>query len=213
MEKTISTSKPSAKPAKVIKKVDLGAAASYGKDAAFQNSDLMSSSTQPQTQTNKIDIFDDFFSSESQQKDDNDDDFNPRADTSLPIPKQAPLSDFGDFNNAFASSNINSANLNDEFADFTSAFNSNMSLSNPVPQTQTSLMDLNHPNVANPVPNASMLPLDKLLSNSDAESNNVNLLQAQNLANQTLNQNDNNKNNNNACKFLNDYNFIILFLL
>ncbi|KAI4501191.1 hypothetical protein M0802_003564 [Mischocyttarus mexicanus] len=155
--KTISgsTSSINASPARTtrnIKKVDLGAAANYGKD---QSSAFSSLGNHPK---NKNDILNDIFDS---QKDNNtksaidDDDFNPRGNNH----SQTVNLDFGDFASAFGSPTVKMKE-NDEFADFTSAFNSgatspnNSSIQSHVSQNnQLSFMGSTIPNTSNTMTN------------------------------------------------------------
>ncbi|XP_011505666.1 PREDICTED: telomere length regulation protein TEL2 homolog [Ceratosolen solmsi marchali] len=87
---------------RIIKKVDLGAAANYGKDQVSSSP----SQLQP-TSRNKNDIFNDIFDTQNDNNitvsskwpaDNNeDDDFNPRAENYAPLPSGQNVSDFGDF--------------------------------------------------------------------------------------------------------------------
>ncbi|XP_034945393.1 clathrin interactor 1 isoform X2 [Chelonus insularis] len=114
------------KSIKNVKKVDLGAAANYGKD--------LSGSTKQASGvlTSKNDLLNDIFDANDDNSRviiDNDDDFNPR-DTN-PFPQTDNLnSNFGDFSSAFGGKNNKNNSSNDEFADFTSAFNSELTISN-----------------------------------------------------------------------------------
>ncbi|XP_043491684.1 uncharacterized protein LOC122517390 isoform X2 [Polistes fuscatus] len=155
--KTISgsTSSVNASPVRTtrnIKKVDLGAAANYGKD---QSNTFSSVGNHPK---NKNDILNDIFDS---QKDNNiksaidDDDFNPRGNNH----SQTANLDFGDFASAFGSPTVKMKE-NDEFADFTSAFNSgatspnNSSVQSHVSQNnQLSFMGSTIPNTSNTMTN------------------------------------------------------------
>lgn len=88
---------------KPIKKIDLGAAANYARDASQSPIPKAASDSS----NNNIDLFD------------NGDDFNPREQEAKTEP--APANDFGDFASAFGDSN--GPRPTDEFADFSSAFN------------------------------------------------------------------------------------------
>nr|XP_050850642.1 telomere length regulation protein TEL2 homolog isoform X1 [Vespula vulgaris] len=148
-----SISSVNASPARItrsLKKVDLGAAANYGKE----QSNAFSSPANHQK--NKNDILNDIFDS---QNDNNtkstidDDDFNPRGNHSQP----ANL-DFGDFASAFGSPTVKMKE-NDEFADFTSAFSSgvtspnNSSVQSHASQNQLSFMGTTIPNTSNTMTN------------------------------------------------------------
>lgn len=111
-----------------IKKIDLGAAASYGKSTATPS-------------TNKQEILDDLFKTCPKNTHSSaEDDFDPRADE--PKPPSKENADFGDFSAAFES-----PPANDGFADFTSAFTSTSApVAGPstpsVPHASTSNLDL-----------------------------------------------------------------------
>ncbi|KAG5331905.1 EPN4 protein, partial [Acromyrmex charruanus] len=153
-----STNTSPARTTRTIKKVDLGAAANYGKEQSNnsapvqQNSSLSSPKNQQKT---KNDILNDIFES---QKDNNrldDDDFNPRANTQSFAQPQNANADFGDFTSAFNNSaTVKTKDSNDEFADFTSAFN-NVTISNTPsqPQSQINLMGVTIPTMNNPTVN------------------------------------------------------------
>lgn len=118
-----STNSPT-KSIRTVKKVDLGAAANYGKDKAPTN-DLIQgnliSSPMKTPQKSKNDILNELFDSQndnSRSAIDNDDDFNPREN---------PNANFGDFSSAFGQKQSKTEG-NDEFADFTSAFNSGVTI-------------------------------------------------------------------------------------
>lgn len=165
----ISVPSANASPARgttrTIKKVDLGAAANYGKEQSnvsleseshcyianftifnsnvlfhLQNSAPVQQSNNLSSPTNqqrtKNDILNDIFESQSDNNRLDDDDFNPRANTqSFAQPQNANL-EFGDFASAFNNSaTVKTKESNDEFADFTSAFN-NVTISNPPSQPQ-----------------------------------------------------------------------------
>lgn len=99
----------------------------------------MTSPVKQQKSTNNIlnDLFEsnnENLSSNIENNVDDDDDFNPRANTGSTIPSQnVNTSDFGDFTSAFGNS-TNKVKDNDEFADFTSAFNSGMTIQSPATQ-------------------------------------------------------------------------------
>lgn len=111
----IAATKSPTKSSKPIKKIDLGAAATYGRDASQSPVPK-----QPDTSNNN------FFTAVDN------DDFNPRE-------AEAPAGDFGDFatvfNHSTSSNNVSiiappaaGAETPDDFADFSSAFNSNQPL-------------------------------------------------------------------------------------
>ncbi|XP_033207227.1 uncharacterized protein LOC117166897 [Belonocnema kinseyi] len=121
-----------------LKKVDLGAAANFGKDQSNiispPHGNLMTSPVKQQKSTNNIlnELFESNNENSTSNIDKDDDDFNPRANTYSSLPTQnvnAP--DFGDFSSAFGGS-TNKVKDNDEFADFTSAFNSGLALTSPI---------------------------------------------------------------------------------
>lgn len=99
----------------------------------------MTSPVKQQKSTNNIlnDLFESNNENVTSNVDNNDDDdFNPRANTGSSLPTQnVNTSDFGDFTSAFGNS-TNKTKDNDEFADFTSAFNSGVTISSPVSQLQ-----------------------------------------------------------------------------
>ncbi|XP_047351772.1 telomere length regulation protein TEL2 homolog isoform X1 [Vespa velutina] len=151
--KTISGSMSSVNASPVrttrnLKKVDLGAAANYGKE----QSNAFSSPANHQK--NKNDILNDIFDS---QNDNNtkstidDDDFNPRGNNH----SQPANLDFGDFASAFGSPTVKMKE-NDEFADFTSAFSSGVTSPNNslhASQNQLSFMGNTIPNTSNTTTN------------------------------------------------------------
>lgn len=123
-----------------IKKVDLGAAANYGKEQTINTSTPSSLISSPIKKNNKNndDILNDLFDSKNDNNtrsiidNDDDDDFNPRDnDYNTQVSKNINAN-FGDFTSAF--SGVTSCNTkqdnNDEFADFTSAFNSSLTIGN-----------------------------------------------------------------------------------
>lgn len=115
-----------------IKKVDLGAAANFGKESN-KNTDLITKTK------NKNDILNDLFDNKNNDNNntrsiidnDDDDDFNPRDNDYTPVVNKVN-NNFGDFTNAFSGvNNKNDKNdKNDEFADFTTAFDSNLTIGN-----------------------------------------------------------------------------------
>ncbi|CAB3258606.1 unnamed protein product [Arctia plantaginis] len=109
-----------AKPSTPVKKIDLGAAASYGKTSSSQLSSASVPPPKNQTQQSQ-ELLDDLFktcptpsTTPSHTGSLVLDDFDPRAEE--PKPPRKVSNDFGDFTNAFSDNN------NDGFADFTSAF-------------------------------------------------------------------------------------------
>lgn len=165
--KTIQGTTPSAnaspaRTTRTIKKVDLGAAANYGKE----QSNTFSSPANHQK--NKNDILNDIFDSQNDNNSKSaidDDDFNPRATTQPPASSQNSKLDFGDFASAFCGLNVKPKE-NDEFADFTSAFNSGVTSNNPsiqshISQNQVPFIGATAPNVNNTMTNNlsnTMLP-------------------------------------------------------
>ncbi|XP_076246198.1 clathrin interactor lqfR [Calliopsis andreniformis] len=162
---SISTTTNNASPARTtrtIKKVDLGAAANYGREQSNNGISGSQSTTLslPMKQKSKNDILNDIFDSQNENTTksvvDDDDDFNPRANTQSTVQSQNVNVDFGDFTSAFGTPTVKTKESNDEFADFTSAFNSSLAISNPsvqsqLPQTQINLMGATIPNVNSPV--------------------------------------------------------------
>lgn len=196
---------PNASPARgsrPIKKVDLGAAANFGKDQAKPNSpplgNLMTSPVKQQKSTNNIlnELFESNNENEVSNAENDDDDFNPRANTYSSLPTQkSNAPDFGDFTSAFGSSG-NMAKDSDEFADFTSAFNSGVSITNPVSSTQAHMAP-GAINLGQPITNNSsstMLPGSQsnipAFGNMDSANNMFNSLQPQ--VAQSLNSSNNN---------------------
>ncbi|XP_067007482.2 clathrin interactor 1 isoform X2 [Anabrus simplex] len=112
-----------------LKKIDLGAAANYGKDSNSSNStpskNSLNKSSNQNTNKNE-DLLNDILegtairTNSNQVVDGSDDDFNPRA-SDLPAP---PSGEFGDFSSAFEKQATISKNseTSDNFADFSSAF-------------------------------------------------------------------------------------------
>lgn len=109
-----SLNKSPVRTTKPVKKVDLGAAASFGVNEKVEKtppgSDLLN------------------------------DDFDPRASETPSEPKQQQISEFGDFENAFGSSANAPKKEEDDFADFSSAFNTTNSSFNPAPQSNANLL-------------------------------------------------------------------------
>ncbi|XP_015429698.1 PREDICTED: uncharacterized protein LOC107186364 isoform X1 [Dufourea novaeangliae] len=218
---SVSTASTNASPARLprtIKKVDLGAAANYGREqsnngvSGIQNNSL----SLPIKQKSKNDILNDIFDSQSENNTksavDDDEDFNPRANTQSTVQSQNTNVDFGDFTSAFGSPTVKTKD-NDEFADFTSAFNSSVTISNPsvqsqLPHAQINLMGATVPNVNSSVTNnannsmfintqsvstpslTSMTAANAHSQNTNVNSNLFDTLQPQALNNQqTLNNN------------------------
>ncbi|XP_011299277.1 clathrin interactor 1 isoform X2 [Fopius arisanus] len=125
---------PSRNPSRPVKKVDLGAAANYGKDQSAKGSpavvqgNLISSPIKSQPKKYN-DILNDLFETSndnSRTAIDNDDDFNPRESDYVPVASQnVANSNFGDFTSAFGGTKQDN---DDQFADFTSAFNSGVTI-------------------------------------------------------------------------------------
>lgn len=104
----------------------------------------MTSPVKQQKSTNNIlnELFESNNENSSSNIDNDDDDFNPRANTYSSLPTQnvnAP--DFGDFTSAFGGS-TNKVKDNDEFADFTSAFNSGLTVTSPISPSQPHQADI-----------------------------------------------------------------------
>ncbi|GLV44440.1 liquid facets-Related [Carabus blaptoides fortunei] len=138
--------KSPAKLAKPIKKIDLGAAATYGRDA--------SQSPIPKTDANSnnnIDFFNEPLDNAT------DADFNPR-DTEQPKP--SVVGDFGDFETAFGAKE---SPANDDFADF-SAFNSGYAPVNTAPVQNSVAQPAVQPNSAQPTVQPAVQPVQ---SNTD----------------------------------------------
>ena len=158
---TIPTNPSPARTARTIKKVDLGAAANYGREQANNGipGTQTTTLTLPIKQKSKNDILNDIFDSQNENNAKpvvDDDDFNPRANTQPAVQTQNANADFGDFTSAFGSPTAKTKENNDEFADFTSAFNSSVTISNSpaqiqLPQTQMNLMGATIPNINSPV--------------------------------------------------------------
>lgn len=112
------------KPTTPVKKIDLGAAASYGKSTPAVTSQSPAAPSQAQSQQSQ-ELLDDLFktcaptTSPAHTADLVLDDFDPRAEE-VKLPRKVS-NEFGDFTNAFDSNNAG-------FADFTSAFSDNNSL-------------------------------------------------------------------------------------
>ncbi|CAL7945760.1 unnamed protein product [Xylocopa violacea] len=217
---TTSTNASPARATRTIKKVDLGAAASYGREQS--NNGIIGSQNNSLSgkHSNKNDILNDIFDSQNENNTksvvDDDDDFNPRANTQPSIQAQNANAEFGDFTSAFGSPTVKTKDSNDEFADFTSAFNSSVTISNPpvvvvqpqLPQTQMNLMGATIPNInssisdnvnntmfinaqtVNPPSFTPIAPANTLPQNPNMPSNLFDTLQPQALSNQqTLNNN------------------------
>ncbi|XP_025075177.1 clathrin interactor 1 isoform X2 [Pogonomyrmex barbatus] len=158
--KSTQISSANASPARtrIIKKVDLGAAANYGKEQSNNNTPVQQNNSQSSPtnqQKTKNDILNDIFESQSDNSKLDDDDFNPRANIQSFAQSQNTNIDFGDFTSAF--NNPAAAKMkesNDEFADFTSAFN-NVTISNSPnqPQSQINLMSTAISTMNNPITN------------------------------------------------------------
>lgn len=99
-----------------------------------------------------------------------DDDFNPRANTQPSFVQSQNLnSDFGDFTTAFNSStNVKMKDNNDEFADFTSAFNS-VAISNLPSQPQSQTVNL----MGATVPTVNSLVTNNANMNNTMCANNI----------------------------------------
>ncbi|XP_014219643.1 telomere length regulation protein TEL2 homolog [Copidosoma floridanum] len=209
----ISNASPARTP-KTIKKIDLGAAANYGKDQQQQSQspvNLMRSPIKQQpVQRNKNDILNDIFDSHNDNNGaanaNNDDDFNPRADSYTPVPSAQGSGDFGDFTSAFGSPTIGSKSKNtDEFADFSTAFDSGLNISQPaaaaatVPQQQhqpqISLLGATIPNIGNPMADNLITPKSAQINTGFGTGND---LFNSSLNNQSQNIDSSNINNNNT---------------
>lgn len=206
---SISSNPSPARASRPIKKVDLGAAANYGKDQGnLTQGNLMTSPVKQQKSTNNIlnDLFEsnnENLSSNIENNVDDDDDFNPRANTGSTIPSQnVNTSDFGDFTSAFGNS-TNKVKDNDEFADFTSAFNSGMTIQSPATQLPGAI------NISQQSDNLSGTMLPGVQTNAspfgNLESGNVSLQNTNLMGNNMFNslpsqgiQSWNNGNNNTA---------------
>ncbi|XP_032685910.1 telomere length regulation protein TEL2 homolog [Odontomachus brunneus] len=200
-----ATSSP-VRTSRPTKKVDLGAAANYGKEqsnnsTSTQQTNNLSPVNQQKT---KNDILNEIFESQSDNSGKlDDDDFNPRASTQSYIQPQNANLDFGDFTSAFnnSSANAKSKDGNDEFADFTSAFNA-VTLSGPPnqPQSQISLMGVTIPGVNSPTSNNANITMyantqtaftgsGAAPQNSKTSNDLFDSLSPQSLNNQTTNNN------------------------
>ncbi|XP_031784859.1 telomere length regulation protein TEL2 homolog isoform X1 [Nasonia vitripennis] len=189
---------------RTIKKVDLGAAANYGKDQP----NLMTSPVKQPPQRSRNEILNDIFDSQNDNNgtvtktDNDDDDFNPRADNYAPLSTSQNVSsgDFGDFTSAFGSppTSKQQESGGDEFADFTSAFDSGLSISQQPPQPQQpqiSLIGATIPNIGNPMADNLMAPIGTQVNTGFGAGNDLfNTMQSQTLVNQP--QTINNSNNN-----------------
>nr|XP_034191969.1 telomere length regulation protein TEL2 homolog isoform X2 [Osmia lignaria] len=139
---TVSTNASPARMPRAIKKVDLGAAANYGRE-------------QSNNENNTKSVVDDD-EDDDDDHDDNDDDFNPRANTQPAVQTPSANADFGDFTSAFGTPSVKTKDSNDEFADFTSAFNSSVTISNHQMQSQSSQAQINLIGTAIPNINSSI---------------------------------------------------------
>ncbi|XP_052749029.1 clathrin interactor 1 isoform X3 [Galleria mellonella] len=118
----ISLKSPAArKPSTPVKKIDLGAAATYGKSVTPTPAPTPTTAPpQSHTAQQSQELLDDLFKTCSAPTTANlvlEDDFDPRAEEQKSSPKES--SDFGEFTNAFGAP---STGGDDGFADFTSAF-------------------------------------------------------------------------------------------
>ncbi|XP_018392391.1 PREDICTED: telomere length regulation protein TEL2 homolog isoform X1 [Cyphomyrmex costatus] len=154
-----STNTSPARTTRTMKKVDLGAAANYGKEQSNNSAPVQQNNTlsSPKNQQkSKNDILNDIFESQNDNNKLDDDDFNPRANSTQSFAQpQNANADFGDFTSAFNNSaTVKTKDSNDEFADFTSAFN-NVTISNTSsqPQSQINLMGVTIPTMNNPIAN------------------------------------------------------------
>lgn len=212
----VSANTSPARAPRTIKKVDLGAAANYGKEQP-NNGAQNNSTSSPTKQKSKNEILDDIFDSQYENNTkpvvEDDDDFNPRATTQSSPQAQPANADFGDFTSAFGSPTVKTKEGNDEFADFTSAFSNNAPVPSPPvqtqpPQAQINLMGSTIPNVNNPIadnmnsamfintqqassPTFPTIPTGNTLAQNTSLPNNLfDTLQPQSLSNQpTLNNN------------------------
>ncbi|XP_011140638.1 telomere length regulation protein TEL2 homolog isoform X1 [Harpegnathos saltator] len=203
-----STTSSPVRTTRPIKKVDLGAAANYGKEQSSnsistqQSNNLSSPINQQKT---KNDILNEIFESQSDNSGRlDDDDFNPRANTQSYIQPQNTNLDFGDFTSAFNNSltNVKSKDSNnDEFADFTSAFNNTVTISNPPsqPQSQIGLIGVtilgvnssttNNANTIYANTQTAFIGSDVAMQNSKMSNDLFDSLSPQTLNNQTMNNN------------------------
>ncbi|XP_076388070.1 clathrin interactor lqfR isoform X2 [Megachile rotundata] len=213
---TIPTNASPARVTRTIKKVDLGAAANYGREQSNNGISGSQNNSLSIKQKSKNDILNDIFDSQNENNTKSvvdDDDFNPRANTQPTVQTQNANADFGDFTSAFGNPAAKTKDSNDEFADFTSAFNSSVTISNPqmqpqLPQTQINLIGSAIPNINSSVTDnvnnamfmntqsASSPPFTAMTSGntfsqtSNMDSNVFDTLQPQMLSNQqTLNNN------------------------
>ncbi|XP_017890262.1 telomere length regulation protein TEL2 homolog [Ceratina calcarata] len=204
---TACTNPSPARTTRTIKKVDLGAAANYGREQMNNGVTASQTNVVSENKMNKNDILHDIFDSQNENNAksivDEDDDFNPRANTQPNVQTQIANTEFGDFTSAFGSSTVKTKNSNDEFADFTSAFNSSVTISNPptvqpqLPQAQINLMGATIPNVNNSmqdivnnsqtVNSPSFAPIAHLnTQNSNVGGNLFDTFQSQPLSNQQV---------------------------
>jgi hypothetical protein len=122
-----------------------------------------------------------------------DEDFNPRAENYAPLPTGQSVSDFGDFASAFNSPATKAKDSDgDEFADFTAAFNSGMTISQP---PQISLFNPMIPSIGSPMSDNLVVPMNARLGTGFDTGNDLfNASQSQILTNQP--QINNSSNNN-----------------
>lgn len=124
---TPARTKPSAAN---VKKIDLGAAAHYGKDPSSLNSSPVKAKPNASQQDGgrgQGGLLGDVLGGSAASGLGDEDDFNPRAsENSL----SSPAGEFGDFSSAFGKPAASkTSGGNDEFADFSSAFSANVTLS------------------------------------------------------------------------------------
>ncbi|XP_066588459.1 telomere length regulation protein TEL2 homolog isoform X2 [Prorops nasuta] len=122
------SSKSPTRTTRSVKKVDLGAAANYGKEP-FNNSaisqpnvKLPSSISQQNTQNDIYNVIFDSENDNNSKKTNDCDDFNPRANTETFVQLQNANADFGEFTSGFSDTGV-MAKESCDFADFSSAFN------------------------------------------------------------------------------------------
>ncbi|XP_076302235.1 clathrin interactor lqfR isoform X2 [Lasioglossum baleicum] len=198
----VSVASTNASPARfprTIKKVDLGAAANYGREqsnngvSGLQNSSL----SLPIKQKSKNDILNDIFDSQNENNTkptvDDDEDFNPRATAQPAVQSQNANTDFGDFTSAFGSPTVKTKDSNDEFADFTSAFTSSVTISNPavqsqMPQTQINITGATIPNINNSAINNAN---NTMFTNTQSASTPLTNMNSANSMSQNSNANSN----------------------
>ncbi|XP_021931715.1 telomere length regulation protein TEL2 homolog isoform X2 [Zootermopsis nevadensis] len=133
-EKREHSSKPSTpartKPTTSVKKIDLGAAAHYGRGSNSLNSSPVKSNsnvTQQDGSKAQGDLLNDILGGNITPGLGDEDDFNPRASENS---HASPGGEFGDFTSAFGkSASSKTSGVNDEFADFSSAFSEGVTVS------------------------------------------------------------------------------------